>query len=333
MVELGSIPDKTDKKKARFALVEEDALEEPPKIPLLTFGKAKSAEVKRNSSESSDLARELRSDASGRQRRRTEPPRQESTDWADLIEKLPANKKKNVRFKTLAQACAEVLTYQVSEDSQAGGESYVKLFDDASESSCCRRCVRMLFPMFDLDDPSFVSEEIEDHSHTWMQVPLWKMNSDVDFDTGAADILNWRYRHFVMQECKSQLAMMYTSEKDNGSLHLGCVLYKDGEVVPWEIARKVTLNESDEDTQAKVIRSMEEYDIAFSTRQHKAYYTTMVPAFLYPLKITWSDKMGVERQLVLASGDPQVASQLLAAFKKVTQIFKFRDDEIEAQKE
>merc|ERR1711870_44131 len=132
--------------------------------------------------------------------------------------------KKQVRFKPVEQACVEIMKYKVSTvDDEFGAEdTHVKLSFCEEEPSFCTKCWHLWCAG---DDDMLDVEE----AHTWMEVTLWKLNSSADLEADGPDILSWRRRLFYLQEYDNKLAMMYTSEKENGSLHLGCMVYEQSQ--------------------------------------------------------------------------------------------------------
>merc|ERR1712083_809201 len=102
--------------------------------------------------------------------------------------------------------------------------------------------------------------KLEGTAYTWMEVALWKLNSTCDVSKDGRRILNWRRRYFYLQEYESRLALMYTSEKENGSLHLGCIVSEKGvDKTTRKILPKVELEPVDENRKEKLILSMKEY--------------------------------------------------------------------------
>merc|ERR1712032_1368497 len=127
-------------------------------------------------------------------------------------------------------------------------------------------------------------------------------NSDVDITEAGQNILNWRRRYFYLQEYGDQLALMYTSEKNNGTLHLGCIVSAGGKDLSTRTALPgVKLGPIAKDDKKKLILAMKEYDLAFSCEQSKDFYEDTVPQELFPFAIEWETKRGKKKRMVLAS--------------------------------
>lgn len=227
----------------------------------------------------------------------------------------PADKK-TVRFKPVEQACVEVLKYKVSsaEDDFGEEDSSVRLSFHRSEPSFCNKC----WQLWCAGD----SDELEvEEAHTWMEVTLWKLNSSADLEVDGVDILSWRRRLFYLQEYDNKLALMYTSEKENGSLHLGCLIYHQAAgLAERTVLPTTSLQPISDETKETVIMSMREYDIAFSAKQNRDFYLDVMPQQLHPFSITWTDENGKQDKIILASVNAKVPNHLVESMASITQI-------------
>lgn len=252
-------------------------------------------------------------------------PSDRHRDATELVETTGG---RHVKFRSIEQACAEVLTYQVtrqqSTDYDEDEEEHFAKIQGASESptlSFCQRCcpsiLRVSAPVVDEEvAPTKFSPR---SAYTWMEVALWKLNSNVDLDVGGKKILNWRRRYFYLQEYESRLALTYTSEKENGSLHLGCIISERGvSLTERQVLPRVTLDAMDKDSKAKLMLSMKEYDLAFSCEQTRDFYEDTCPQELFPFRVDWSDRKGKKRHMVLASLSEAVPTQVVDYIANVT---------------
>merc|ERR1712196_297461 len=73
---------------------------------------------------------------------------------------------------------------------------------------------------------------------------LWKLNSGVDATPDFfVTLANWRRRLFFLKKTRGNVSLSYISEKENGQLHLACILNGRGSAVTVKALPAIEMEE------------------------------------------------------------------------------------------
>lgn len=207
---------------------------------------------------------------------------------------------------TIERAVVEVLSFDAESDISVPLQ-YVE------DPSCCSRlctCCRQFFLGDDPAPPQYGRSQTLTNlanARPLKDGTCWKLNSGVDLGCtkNLADLQNWRRRRFFMQRSEGKLALLYISEKDDGTMQLGCILDDLKVKQPAAIQEMPIIQMTPLDTYVKmeIARNLHEYDLAFAEKEK--YYTNEayvedIPESLYPVEIKWKDSSKQQQVVCIA---------------------------------
>lgn len=182
------------------------------------------------------------------------------------------------------------------------------------------------------DEPEEVEDEAFDastadwkHSRTAYDGYLWKLNSD-KHEEDMGNVMSWRRRQFYLQRNHDKLALMYTSEKENGVLQVSCLLATaEGagghlqenakEVAVGEVSAKVQLlkvqpcTPMTEEIKNRVVNDLQTYDTAFGQKRFDYDYERDLPTQFHPFLIESTGGDGITHQIVLSGGNQRMSQR------------------------
>jgi len=162
------------------------------------------------------------------------------------------------------------------------------------------------------------------HSRTAFDGYLWKLGSSRR-DEDWSDVTCWRRRQFYLQRQEDRLALMYTSEKENGVLQVSCMLAsRDARGKPKTAAtvqalRGVSSKALQEDEKQRTVGDLRIYDTAIGQKRYDYDYERDLPAEFHPFDIQWFNDEGKPERIVLSGGNQRTSERWVSALTKALQ--------------
>merc|ERR1719343_193456 len=140
--------------------------------------------------------------------------------------------------------------------------------------------------------------------------------------------MSWRRRQFYLQRKPDKLALMYTSEKEDGVLQVSCLLASTG--ANGEAATTATVqllpvqqvNAMTEETKNRVVNDLQAYDTAFGQKRFDYDYERDLPTHFHPFLIEWTNEEGKAEQIVLSGGNQRMSQHWEQAISRALQQMK-----------
>eukprot|EP00441_Pelagodinium_beii_P024599 CAMPEP_0197664560 /NCGR_PEP_ID=MMETSP1338-20131121/58713_1 /TAXON_ID=43686 ORGANISM="Pelagodinium beii, Strain RCC1491" /NCGR_SAMPLE_ID=MMETSP1338 /ASSEMBLY_ACC=CAM_ASM_000754 /LENGTH=231 /DNA_ID=CAMNT_0043243231 /DNA_START=12 /DNA_END=707 /DNA_ORIENTATION=- len=202
-------------------------------------------------------------------------------------------KMRSVAWREVDGACEEIMLYQVRSVEEFDGvfhEHEAQLPLSGRQGSCFAGCFAQL-PLLKLVT-GLPGAEAGD---MYMQGHVWKLSHKQG--VSPTDIFNWRRRLAFVRQTKTETALAYISEKDNGNVHVSCILQqleKKNEV-KLRIDSPIALESLTKDAKDQVAFMISQYSIAIDDdatgmMMIQDHYVKEVPETLYPFTIFQEDK-------------------------------------------
>jgi len=160
------------------------------------------------------------------------------------------------------------------------------------------------------------------HSRTAYDGYLWKLNANNNTEDEMADILSWRRRQFYLQRNQDKLALMYTSEKENGQVQVSCLLSSVTTSATIETLKPCTVTPTTEEQKKRVVSDLETYDTAFGQKRFDYDYSRDLPTEFNPFLIVSTNEDGTSEQIVLSGGNARMSSRWEQAIGRALQQVK-----------